>query len=199
MKKRSKWQTIGTVLGETNINEFFFSLKNYQAKKGDIVATETNVPDGNGKIISVTVWGKIMSIDCSNEWFPRQAAQELADSIYSSTATFQAENLRTSYMDRIKGVGLENRDMQDILTHQNYGLLTGTPLGNLISQATGNYEVGDPRGSDGLAAATQLFAMLEDVLGSDEVTNTENILTARIEELKVPVEKSGVPWGPVIS
>ena len=37
MKKRSKWQTIGTVLGETNINEFFFSLKNYQAKKGDIV------------------------------------------------------------------------------------------------------------------------------------------------------------------
>ena len=98
-----------------------------------------------------------------------QAAQELADSIYSSTATFQAENLRTSYMDRIKGVGLENRDMQDILTHQNYGLLTGTPLGNLISQATGNYEVGDPRGSDGLAAATQLFAMLEDVLGSDAV------------------------------
>ena len=40
---------------------------------------------------------------------------------------------------------------------------------------------------------------VKDVLGSDEVTNTENILTARIEELKVPVEKSGVPWGPVIS
>ena len=79
MRKKLKWQTIGTVLGETNINEFFFSLKNYQAKKGDIVATETNVPDGNGKIISVTVWGKIMSIDCSNEWFPRQAAQELAN------------------------------------------------------------------------------------------------------------------------
>lgn len=79
MRKKLKWQSIGTVLGETNINEFYFSLKNYQAKKGDIVATETNVPDGNGKIISVTVWGKIMSIDCSNEWFPRQAAQELAN------------------------------------------------------------------------------------------------------------------------
>ena len=37
MRKKLKWQSIGTVLGETNINEFYFSLKNYQAKKGDIV------------------------------------------------------------------------------------------------------------------------------------------------------------------
>ena len=79
MKKKYKWSSIGTVLGETNINTFLFSLKNYQAKKGDIITTETNIPDGNGRIIKVTVWGKIMSIDCSNEWFPRQAAQELAN------------------------------------------------------------------------------------------------------------------------
>tara|TARA_R100000234_G_scaffold85457_1_gene54456 strand:- start:234 stop:560 length:327 start_codon:yes stop_codon:yes gene_type:complete len=42
------------------------------------------------------------------------------------------------------------------------------------------------------------IAWVKDVLGSDGVTDIENILTARIEELKVPVEKSGVPWGPVI-
>ena len=40
---------------------------------------------------------------------------------------------------------------------------------------------------------------VKDVLGSDGVTDIENILTAKIEKLKVPVEKSGVPWGPVIS
>ena len=28
-----KWKSIGTVLGETNISEFYFSLKNYKAKK----------------------------------------------------------------------------------------------------------------------------------------------------------------------
>ena len=43
------------------------------------------------------------------------------------------------------------------------------------------------------------IAWVKDILGSDGVTDTENILTARIEELKVPVEKSGVPWGPAIS
>ena len=32
-----KWKSIGTVLGETNISEFYFSLKNYKAKKGDII------------------------------------------------------------------------------------------------------------------------------------------------------------------
>ena len=58
MRKKLKWQSIGTVLGETNINEFYFSEK-ITKQKGDIVATETNVPDGNGKIISVTVWEKL--------------------------------------------------------------------------------------------------------------------------------------------
>jgi uncharacterized protein len=79
MQKNNKWISIGTVLGDTNIDTFHFSLKNYKAKKGDIVTTQTNVPDGNGDIISATVWGKISSIESYNQFFPREAAQELTN------------------------------------------------------------------------------------------------------------------------
>ena len=53
-------------------------LQSFKAKKNDMVTTQTSIPDGTGKIIKVNVWGKIASINCSNEWFPRQAAQEMA-------------------------------------------------------------------------------------------------------------------------
>ena len=76
--KNNNWKTIGTVLGETNINSYLFMLQSFKAKKNDMVTTQTSIPDGNGKIIKVNVWGKIASINCSNEWFPRQAAQEMA-------------------------------------------------------------------------------------------------------------------------
>jgi len=46
-----KWQSIGTVLGETNIDHFYFSLKNYKAKKGDIITTESKIPSSEGNII----------------------------------------------------------------------------------------------------------------------------------------------------
>ena len=79
INNNTNWISIGTVLGDTNIDTFYFSLKNYKAKKGDIVTTQTNVPDGNGNIISATVWGKISSIDSYNQFFPREAAQELTN------------------------------------------------------------------------------------------------------------------------
>ena len=61
-----KWKSIGTVLGETNISEFYFSLKNYKAKKGDIITTESKIPSSEGNVVPVTVWGKISSIESSN-------------------------------------------------------------------------------------------------------------------------------------
>ena len=36
-KNNTSWISIGTVLGDTNIDTFYFSLKKYNAKKGDIV------------------------------------------------------------------------------------------------------------------------------------------------------------------
>ena len=68
-KNNTSWISIGTVLGDTNIDTFYFSLKKYNAKKGDIVTTESKVPTGEGNIIPVTVWGKIMSIESSNQFF----------------------------------------------------------------------------------------------------------------------------------
>ncbi len=74
-----KWKSIGTVLGETNISEFYFSLKNYKAKKGDIITTESKIPSSEGNVVPVTVWGKISSIESSNVFFPTEAAQELTN------------------------------------------------------------------------------------------------------------------------
>ena len=81
MSKSNKWPVIGTVLGETNINEFSFTLKSHKASKGDIVCTQTKIPSDidENKIIEVTVWGKITSIDSFNQFFPREAAQELTN------------------------------------------------------------------------------------------------------------------------
>ncbi len=79
MMKSNTWKPIGTVLGETDIDQFYFSLKNYKAKKGDIVTTESRVPSSEGKIIPVTVWGKISTIESSNAFFPTEAAQELTN------------------------------------------------------------------------------------------------------------------------
>mgnify|MGYP003310428024 CR=1 FL=1 len=74
-----KWISIGTVLGETNIDHFYFSLKNYKAKKGDIITTESKIPSSEGNVVPVTVWGKISSIESSNAFFPTEAAQELTN------------------------------------------------------------------------------------------------------------------------
>ena len=75
----SKWKAIGTVLGETNIDHFYFSLKNYKAKKGDIITTESKIPSSEGNVVPVTVWAKISSIESSNAFFPTEAAQELTN------------------------------------------------------------------------------------------------------------------------
>ena len=68
---------------------------------------------------------------------------------------------------------------------------------------SGSVELSDANAGNFIAYADiteeNAIAWVKDILGSDGVTDTENILTAKIEELKVPVEKSGVPWGPVIS
>ena len=37
---------------------------------------------------------------------------------------------------------------------------------------------------------------VKSVLGSTKVTSVEDSLTEKVEALKVPVEKNGIPWGP---
>lgn len=77
---RTKWPSIGTVVGNTSTDRFTFILRSFQAKLGDIVATCIEVPDGTvGVTRKALVWGRIVSIDRFNPFFPAEAAQELAD------------------------------------------------------------------------------------------------------------------------
>ena len=55
-----------------------FILKNL-SKKGDIVAAEAKLPTGEGKVIDVIVWGRIMEIVSSNDFLPNEATKELTE------------------------------------------------------------------------------------------------------------------------
>ena len=73
------WVSIGTILGQTSINDYTFHLKKFKAKKGDIVAAEAKLPTGDGKVIDVVVWGRIMEIISSNDFLPNEATKELTE------------------------------------------------------------------------------------------------------------------------
>ena len=70
-KLSSPWADIGTILGQTSISDYMFYLKKFKAKKGDIVAAESKLPTGEGRVIDVIVWGRIMEIVSTNDFLPR--------------------------------------------------------------------------------------------------------------------------------
>lgn len=79
-RQQTEWTCIGTVVGNTSTGKYSFILRSFQAKLGDIVATRVEVPEGPGAAQrTVAVWGRIVSIDRFNPFFPAEAAQELAD------------------------------------------------------------------------------------------------------------------------
>lgn len=74
------WAKIGTVVGSASTGSYTFILKSMQAKLGDIVATRVEVPTASDAAKQIaTVWGRVISIDRFNPFFPAEAAQELAD------------------------------------------------------------------------------------------------------------------------
>ncbi|HYD23782.1 MAG TPA: ATP-binding protein [Croceibacterium sp.] len=76
----AEWAKVGTVVGSASTGSFTFILKSLQGKLGDIVATRVEVPGLSGGSQRVaTVWGRIISIDRFNPFFPAEAAQELTD------------------------------------------------------------------------------------------------------------------------
>lgn len=72
------WRPVGTVVGNAGIAEFTFILRRFQARVGDIVALEVEVPDGGyGAQDRIYVWARITDIHRFNPFFPSEAAQEL--------------------------------------------------------------------------------------------------------------------------
>jgi uncharacterized protein len=70
---------IGTVVGSTSTDSYRFILRSLRAKVGDIVATLSAIPDDNKSQKNAIIWGRIVSIDRHNPFFPAEAAQELAE------------------------------------------------------------------------------------------------------------------------
>ncbi|MHC2288693.1 ATP-binding protein [Bradyrhizobium barranii] len=70
---------IGTVVGNTSTDSYGFILRSLRAKVGDIVATMSDIPDDSKSHKNAIIWGRIVSIDRHNPFFPAEAAQELAE------------------------------------------------------------------------------------------------------------------------
>ena len=69
------------------------------------------------------------------------------------------------------------------------------------ASVTGRVELDDADTGNFTAYASiteaNAVSWVKSALGSDKVTATEDSLTAKIAELKTPIEKIGVPWGPI--
>jgi uncharacterized protein len=78
--KQGSWLPIGTVVGNATTSEFSFILKSFKSRVGDLVAVRIKVPDDARKAtLEIFVWGRVISIDRFNPFFPYEAAQELSD------------------------------------------------------------------------------------------------------------------------
>lgn len=74
------WVNIGTVVGNTDTHEYTFILRKFKSRVGDIVCVKMDIPsDDYIATRSVLVWGRIVSIDRYNPFFPFEAAQELGE------------------------------------------------------------------------------------------------------------------------
>ncbi len=73
----NKWEEIGTVVGSTSTDSYGFVLSSLKGSVGDIVITETIIPDTKRGEKKVHIWGRIVSMDRSNPTFPNEAAAEL--------------------------------------------------------------------------------------------------------------------------
>ena len=62
-----------------NYKRLIRQAKKFKAKKGDIIAAEAKLPTGEGKVIDVIVWGRIMEIISSNDFLPNEATKELTE------------------------------------------------------------------------------------------------------------------------
>lgn len=95
-------QPIGTVVGNAGTVEFTFILKPFQARVGDVVALDMEVPgDAYGGQARLYVWARITDIRRFNPFFPFEAAQEIAGEGISLEDT-----VLSGTSDQLEAVGL---------------------------------------------------------------------------------------------
>jgi len=80
MKIKKEWLQIGTVVGNASTSEYSFILKSFKSRVGDLIAVCMKVPnDDRISTSDIYVWGRIVSINRYNPFFPYEAAQELSE------------------------------------------------------------------------------------------------------------------------
>jgi hypothetical protein len=80
MSDENKWIPIGTVVGNASTSEFTFILKSFKSRVGDLISVKMEVPDDTRTgTHTIHVWGRVISINRYNPFFPYEAAQELSN------------------------------------------------------------------------------------------------------------------------
>jgi len=80
MSEQNKWMPIGTVVGNASTSEFTFILKSFKSRVGDLISVKMEVPDDTRTgTHTIHVWGRVISINRYNPFFPYEAAQELSN------------------------------------------------------------------------------------------------------------------------
>lgn len=80
MSDENKWIPIGTVVGNASTSEFTFILKSFKSRVGDLISVKMEVPDDSRTgTHTIHVWGRVISINRYNPFFPYEAAQELSN------------------------------------------------------------------------------------------------------------------------
>lgn len=102
------WQQIGTVVGDTDTQEYTFILKKFKSRVGDIVCVKMLIPTEDYiSTKQVLVWGRVVSIERYNPFFPFEAAQELGENGINIIDTVLS-NTRDQLQARVLVLGYTN-------------------------------------------------------------------------------------------
>jgi DNA helicase HerA-like ATPase len=112
----SDWKPIGTVVGNASTSEFTFILKSFKSRVGDLVAVKMQIPDEtyDGKT-EIYVWGRVVSINRFNPFFPYESAQELSNedlSLIDTILSNSRDQLEAAVL--ILGFTVAGRGFKDI-------------------------------------------------------------------------------------
>ena len=116
---------VGTVVGSTSPSEFRFHLKRFEAKLGDLVTADIEIPsETSGGRKEVTVWGRITELNRFNPFLPAEATVELADEGLSLTDTVLS-NTRDQVEGKVLVLGRTSSDDFSRLVPLNYPVQPG--------------------------------------------------------------------------
>ena len=116
---------VGTVVGSTSPTEFQFHLKKFEAKLGDLVTTDIQIPsEADGGKEEVKVWGRIVELSRFNPFLPIEATVELADEALSLTDTVLS-NTRDQVEGKVLVLGRTSPSNFSRLVPLNYPVQPG--------------------------------------------------------------------------